>query len=298
MMSLIVRIKNALNDQPGRRATKGIPPRVYYKLNEGEIRMKVITFLNEKGGVGKTTLATHIAVGLALRGNRVLMVDADPQANATTAFGVNKQPIFHDLIVRHSPWRDAMLPIPVDVFSNDPIDGKLILVPGDKESRVVPIQISSDTLIRRRFRELVDVMDYIIVDTSPTPSLLHSAIMLASDYVLAPTDCEAFAALDGLVQTIAHTGSIHEQAAQRNITIATLAGIIPNKYRSTTLTHTEVLNHLQQTYGQVVWPPIPLGIVLAQAQLERKFLYQFAPEAKMTSLLWQMVDRIGALDER
>lgn len=258
--------------------------------------MKVITLLNEKGGVGKTTLATHIAVGLALRGNRVLLVDADPQANATTALGIQKSPVFHDLIVRHSAWRDAMFPIAWNVISDEPVDdGRLILVPGNDESRVVPMEISSDTLIRQRFRELGNAVDYIIVDTSPTPSLLHSSIMLASDYVLAPTDCEAFSALDGLVQTIAHTGSIHEQAAQQNVEIATLAGIIPNKYRSTTLTHTEILSHLKNEYGRMVWPPVPLAVVFAQAQLERKFLYQFAPESKITWLLWQMVDKIGAL---
>ena len=63
--------------------------------------MKTITLLNEKGGVGKTTLATHLAAGLALKGSRVIMIDTDPQANATSAFALPKQPEFHDLMVRN-----------------------------------------------------------------------------------------------------------------------------------------------------------------------------------------------------
>ena len=257
--------------------------------------MKVIPLLNEKGGVGKTTLGTHIAAGLAIKGHKVVLVDADSQANSTTALGVKKQPVFHDLVVRHLGWREALQLIPWDVYSPEQPSGQLMLVPGDTESRVVPLQISSDTIIRTRFRELRNVVDYIIVDTSPTPSLLHSSIVLGSDYVIAPTDCEAFSALDGLVQTMIHTKGIHDQAAEKNVQVATFAGIIPNKFRSSTLTHTEVLSHLQAQYGELVWEPVPLAIVFAQAQLERQFLFQFAPEARVTGVLWDMIERIERL---
>ena len=257
--------------------------------------MKTITLLNEKGGVGKTTLATHIAVGLAIRGQRVVLVDADPQANATTALGVNKQPAFHDLVVRHLGWRNALhFCNPAD-FDYVDIKGRLMLVPGNVESRVVPLQISNDTLIRQRFAELEKVVDYIIVDTSPTPSLLHSSIVLASDYVIAPTDCEAWSALDGLVQTIIHTNEIHEQAAQHGISLATFAGIIPNKYRSGTVAHSEVLMHLHRKYETLVWPPVPLATAFAQSQLGRKFLYQVAPYAPITNVMWDIVDRVEVL---
>lgn len=257
--------------------------------------MQVITFLNEKGGVGKTTLATHIAVGLAINGKRVILVDADPQANTTTAMGIGKQPLFHDLVVRHLSWRDAIVSIERGRYCDMSNDGLLMLVPGDAESREVPLQIRKPGIIRSRLQELRELAEYIIIDTSPTPSLLHYSIVLASDYVICPTDCEAFSALDSLVQTLAHVNEIHVQAAERGIDVAKLAGIVPNKYRASTLTHTEVLPHMQKEYGELVWPAIPLAIVFAQSQLERKFLYQFAPESKSTGLLWQMVERIKEL---
>lgn len=257
--------------------------------------MKTITLLNEKGGVGKTTLATHIAVGLAIRGQRVVLVDADPQGHSTIALGVQKQPMFHDLVVRHLSWRNALCFIDSKTYDYLEIAGRLMLVPGNVESRVVPLQISNDTLIRQRFAELKNVVDYIIVDTSPTPSLLHSAIVLASDYIIAPTDCEAWSALDGLVQTIIHTNEIHAQAAEHGISLATFAGIIPNKYRSGTMAHSEVLMYLHREYETLVWPPVPLATAFAQSQLGRKFLYQFAPGAPITNVMWDIVDRVEAL---
>ena len=79
--------------------------------------MRVITLLNEKGGVGKTTLAIHIAAGLSLRGYTVVLVDADPQGNATTALGLAKEPAVHDLIVRNASWRDSLRTVHPDVYS-------------------------------------------------------------------------------------------------------------------------------------------------------------------------------------
>ena len=72
--------------------------------------MKIVTLLNEKGGVGKTTLATHLAAGLAIRGKRVILVDADPQGHATIAFGLSKEPGFYDLIVRNAPFQKVLAP--------------------------------------------------------------------------------------------------------------------------------------------------------------------------------------------
>ena len=78
--------------------------------------MKIITLLNEKGGVGKTTLATHIAAGLAFRGFRVVLVDADPQGHATVALGLPKEPGLYDLLVRDAPFKSVLRFIPAQVY--------------------------------------------------------------------------------------------------------------------------------------------------------------------------------------
>lgn len=256
--------------------------------------MKVLTFLNEKGGVGKTTLATHVAAGLAIRGGRVVLVDADPQANATSSFSLDKRPDFYDLTVRNATWQDVLRRVHPDVYAepHDPPKGVLYCVSGNGESRNIANSISSNNVIRRRFAELRSAADFIVVDTSPTPSLLHAAITLATDYVIVPTDCEAFSALEGLPDSLVHTGRVRDAASEHNIDVAELLAIIPTKYRQKTISHNEVLEHLREQYGDLVWPPLNMTIVYSEAQLMRQFLFGVAPQAKATEQIWQIVDRI------
>ncbi len=256
--------------------------------------MKVITFLNEKGGVGKTTLATHIAAGLAIRGLRVVLIDSDPQGNATSAVGLEKLPNFYNLTVRNASWREVLKPVHPDVY-NEPHEtskGQLLAVSGNKESRNIANMISDNRLIRRRFQEIKNAVDFIIVDTSPTPSLLHASITVASDYVVMPTDCEAFSTLEGLPDSIQHTGSIRADAAEHNVDVARLLAIVPNKYREKTVSHNEVIDYLRGQYGDLVWEPINMAIVFSEAQLLRQFLFGHAPTSRATAQMWSLVDRI------
>jgi chromosome partitioning protein len=82
--------------------------------------LKAITLLNEKGGVGKTTLATHFAAGLTLRDLRVLLIDTDPQAHATTTFGLKKEPALHDLLVREAEFTDVLRAVPAERVTAPP----------------------------------------------------------------------------------------------------------------------------------------------------------------------------------
>lgn len=256
--------------------------------------MKVITLLNEKGGVGKTTLSTHIAAGLALRGRRVVLVDADPQGNATTAVGLDKQPMFYDLCVRNAEWKTALRHIHPQVYSppNFQTKGSLYVVTSNAETRNIANSIRSNALIRQRFQELSSAVDYIVVDTSPTPSLLHEAITLASDYIVIPTDCEAFSALEGLPDSIAHTSVARDAAAQIGVKVAHLLCIIPNKFRPRTVGHNEILKHLKQQYGDLVWEPLQQAIIFSDAQLVGQFLYGVAPESIATRQMMDMIDRL------
>lgn len=256
--------------------------------------MKTITLLNEKGGVGKTTLATHLAAGLAILGARVVLVDADPQGNATSAVGLDKRPDFYDLVVRGAPWNQVLRRIHPDVFGepDSPPRGVLYAVTSNGESRNIANSINNNAIIRRRFAELKNAADFIVVDTSPTPSLLHAAITLATDYILVPTDCEAFSALEGLPDSILHTGAIREAAAEQRIEVAKLLGIIPTKFRRKTISHNEVLEHLRAQYGELVWEPMSMTIAYSEAQLVRQFLYGGAPNAKATQEMWRIVNRV------
>jgi chromosome partitioning protein len=78
--------------------------------------MHVITLLNEKGGVGKTTLATHIGAGLAVRGLRVIIIDADPQGHATVSLGMQRKPGLYDLLVRDASFTSVLQQVPHETY--------------------------------------------------------------------------------------------------------------------------------------------------------------------------------------
>jgi len=81
--------------------------------------MKVITLLNQKGGVGKTTLAAHIAAGLSLRGKRVLAIDTDPQGSLTNLFGHAVDGGIYDMIIRNRPWEELLVGVAPEIYVPD-----------------------------------------------------------------------------------------------------------------------------------------------------------------------------------
>src|SRR5690606_25634542 len=99
--------------------------------------MKVVTLLNEKGGVGKTTVAVHIAAGLAVNGHRVLLVDADPEGHATVMYGLGKEHGVYGLLVRHATYQRLVRPISPELYEvpAQPVRGKLYLLPSNIETR-------------------------------------------------------------------------------------------------------------------------------------------------------------------
>ena len=196
--------------------------------------MNIITLLNEKGGVGKTTVATHIAAGLAIRGNRVILVDADPQGHATIAFGLAKEPGFYDLMVRNAPFQQVLRPVPAERF-NVPDEahntrGQLLMVPSNIETRSIAGNISDAFTVLKRFNQLRSAIDFVIFDTSPTPSLLHSSIYMATDGIIYPTKCEAWS-FDGLRESLTHKDQFSPIRQQYNLNDIKVLGVVPTMFR-------------------------------------------------------------------
>ena len=255
--------------------------------------MRVITFLNEKGGVGKTTLATHVAAGLAIRGSRVILVDADPQGHATVAMGLPRDAGLYNLLVRQEAWADVMHRIPEAIFEveEEEVKGELYLVPSNAETRAIPLMTSDGMVVLKRFHELKDSVDVMIVDTSPTPSLLHASIYMATDYIIYPTECE-YLSLDGLVQSLQHKETIQPTRNQWGLDSLEVMGIVPMKYRSTTVLHNQNLARLRKRYGDLVWNPITLRTIWGEASLVRRPVFHLAPNSKATEEIWDVVNRV------
>lgn len=254
--------------------------------------MKVITLLNEKGGVGKTTLSTNLAAYLALQGHRVLFLDTEQQKNAASAFGFKPEPGFYDLMVRKAAWSNVLRRVPATVLgATDNIQG-LYTVLGNHETRFVSAVGQIQTLILQRLLEIEAHFDFCIVDSSPTLGELHKGILLATNYILIPTDLEPFSALDGVPDTNAHAGNMRQIAEKANLDTSKVLGIIPNRFRSQTSLHSTFLKLLKEQYGDLVWTPIPLAIAIPESQLAQEFLFKVAPDLKITKSLVRFGERV------
>ncbi|MDQ7028029.1 MAG: ParA family protein [Anaerolineae bacterium] len=255
--------------------------------------MHVITLLNEKGGVGKTTLATHIGAGLAVRGLRVIIIDADPQGHATVSLGMQRKPGLYDLLVRDASFSSVLQQVPEDNYCvpNQKVEGVLYVIPSNEETRAIPMMTSDGLIVLKRLSELENVVDVVLFDTSPTPSLLHASIYMATHSIIYPTECE-YLSLDGLVQSLQHKDQLQPTRQQWGLNAIDIMGIVPMKYRESTVLHNRNLEMLRKQFGEKVWQPLGLRTVWGEASLIRRPVFHLAPQSKAANEVWKVVLRV------
>lgn len=251
---------------------------------------KVITLLNEKGGVGKTTVATHLAADLAIRGDRVLLIDSDGQGHATILLGLQKEPGFYTLAAvwgqEHEDEekvdiRRWLRRVPHENFASADADGvgPFYLVPGNVRSKDISSRTTDAYSVLRIVHHLAANFDWIIFDTSPAPSITQSMILMATDRVIIPTKCE-FLAFDGVVESMAHINQHNEVRQRLNLAPVKVMGIVPTIYRPQTIEHSENLESLIQQYGTLVWDPIQQYTSWTEVTRQRRTIFAEAPNSR------------------
>lgn len=257
--------------------------------------MKVITLLNEKGGVGKTTLAKHMAWGLACRGWRVMLVDGDPQGHATIGCGLQKSPGLYDLLVRDKGWQEVALMLKPERYGipgERLPQGKLYVLPGNVETRNIASSIDDSDKFLGRLDELKHLVDFVVVDTSPTPSLLHGMFYNATSGIIYPTQL-AQESFDGLVESIQHRQAADKARYDRwGRPPIDVLGILPTMYRS--VTSEQAMNHdaLKKQFGALVWDPIPQATIWMESGSHMLPVYALQASSAAAKHVWAMVDRV------
>ena len=254
--------------------------------------MKVITLLNEKGGVGKTTLSTHIAAGLAIQGKRVLLIDTDAQANAGTSLGIPETGGLYQLIVKDAEWRDVLAVPSREKWGGENSSGSLWVVPSNIETRAIPMLVSDVSILRDRLEEIAVQVDVCVIDTSPTPSMFHSMIYVASDYMIYPTQAEILS-MYGVAKSVSHLTQIKNTRPMLGMPSTKLIGIQPMMYAANTLAHQHGLNLIREQFKALVWDPIPARTIWREASFSQKTLFAYAPDSPATQETWALIERVN-----
>ena len=220
---------------------------------------RTIAIVNQKGGVGKTTTAVNVAAGLALAEKRTLLVDLDPQGNATTGLGVNKKDlsrtIYHVLLEGIS-LKEAVLATSL---------GYLAIVPADIDLVGAEIELVAahdrERHLVRALSSVKDEYDYVIVDCPPSLGLLTLNALAAADSALVPLQCEYYA-LEGLAH-ILRTISLVRERLNPNLRVE---GIVLTMFDGRTSLAAQVRSEVHQHLGsQVMTTIIPRNIRLTEA---------------------------------
>ncbi len=165
-------------------------------------RRRIVTVANQKGGVGKTTTTVNIAAAMALHGLRVLVIDLDPQGNASTALGIDHHadiPSVYDLLIEGKSLGDVMVDVP-DIPGLSCVPATIDLAGAEIE--LVSL-VAREARLRRALSDVVAEFDYVLIDCPPSLGLLTVNALVAGEEVLIPIQCEYYA-LEGLGQLLSN----------------------------------------------------------------------------------------------
>jgi chromosome partitioning protein len=243
----------------------------------------IVTIANQKGGVGKTTTAVHLAHGLAIQGYQVLAIDLDPQGHVAVSLGLDAGQGVFDWLVRELKLKDLVK------LSGRP---RLSVLPGNKKTAsavsylvlehkgAVPLDLLQVALRPA----LKNGLDYVVIDTAPSASELQAAAIYAASVMVIPAACD-YLSQDGVAQTF----DTYDVAADAG---AVRIGVLPTFYDDRTNESARILAEYQQLLGDsaTVLPPIHAATRFREAAARGKTIYEVEPNGRgareYANLVW------------
>ena len=234
---------------------------------------KVISVANQKGGVGKTTTTVNLGTILAKKGKKVLLIDADPQGNATSGLGVEKdiEPSTYDILVNDAELGDAL---------QDTIIKNLKVCPANMNLACAEVELvsmmSREQRLKEKLEPIKDMFDYILIDCPPSLGLITLNSFTASDSVLIPVQCEYFA-LEGLGQLL-NTINLVKKHLNKNIRIE---GALLTMYDIRTNLSNQVVKEVKKYFEDKVYKTvIPRNVRLSEAPSYGMPITEYDPRSK------------------
>ncbi|MBO5873183.1 MAG: ParA family protein [Clostridia bacterium] len=235
---------------------------------------KIISVVNQKGGVGKTTTSVNLAAGIGKLGKRVLLVDADPQGNTTSAYGINKQKLVlsvYDLLIGKAKAADAIVETQFDGVDLIPCNMDL----AGAEVELISLQ-NREAQLKTALVMVKEKYDYIFIDCPPSLGLITINSLCASDTVLVPIQCEYFA-LEGLSQLIS---SIRQVKRLYNPRIE-LEGVLLTMFDGRLNLTQQVVSEVKRFFAKELYSTtIPRAVRLSEAPSYGKPIQYYDPKNK------------------
>jgi chromosome partitioning protein len=249
---------------------------------------QTIACTNQKGGVGKTTTVVNLATYLALLGDRVLVIDLDPQGNATSGFGVDRSAVdgsTYDVLVGDR----ALAVLHVDT----PVSG-LRLIPSAIELAGAEVELTNMEGRERRLARAIkieaDDWDWILIDCPPSLGLLTVNALTAADAVLIPIQCEYYA-LEGLSQLLATVNLVRDHLHPELEIAGVLLTMFDARTNLSTEVASEVKNHLHDAVFEAI---IPRSVRLSEAPSHGLPIALYRPDSKGAEAYRELADEFRA----
>ncbi|MGM9580263.1 MAG: ParA family protein [Anaerovibrio sp.] len=248
---------------------------------------KIIAVANQKGGVGKTTTSVNLSAAFAEMGKKVLLIDCDPQGNATSGLGIEKDGLelsIYDALINDTPMEEIILQTQ---FGLDVVPSVMDLAGAEVEL----VSLDDKQYRLKKAVELVkDKYDYILIDCPPSLGHVTLNALTAADSVLLPLQCE-FYALEGLSQLLSTVQLVQEQLNE-NLRIE---GLVLTMYDSRTNLAEQVVEEVKTHFPDMVYATkIPRNVRLSEAPSFGKPIFAYASSSKGAQAYMSLAEEVVA----